>query len=230
MPHRLVDRDGLLHLKRVAHRPGEVGQSRRPAARRGRWSPSVTTMVAQPPSATSSQGCIGKFEACRHARVRASMARARSNHIFIGPFAVRNCSWCESSGSLRHAVTGIGLVPRMIRIRSSVPILPGVERVVRLRAVRDDRRAVLDDLPRSRWHGDRAPSTIGTSVAEDLRGRARPARPPRRRCPSAAQAPWSCSAKPVDRSGGAQSLADAVLEEAVGLGADRVRRRPPRRG
>ena len=74
-------------------------------------SPSVTTIAAQPPSATSSQGCIGKFEACS-TRGSASMARARSNQTFIGPCAVRNCSWCEISGILRHAVTGVSLAAR----------------------------------------------------------------------------------------------------------------------
>ena len=41
----------------------------------------------------------------------------------IGPLVVRNCSWCETSGILRHAVTGFSFSV-MMRINRLVPTTP----------------------------------------------------------------------------------------------------------
>ena len=86
-------------MEGVAQGPGVVGEFVGEPFREGA-SPSVTTTAAQPPSPTSSQGCIGNGAACS-TRGSDSMARARSNHAFIGPCAVRNFSWCVTSGILR---------------------------------------------------------------------------------------------------------------------------------
>ena len=89
---------------------------------------------------------------------------------------------------------------------------------MRLRAVGDDRRAVLDDLP---GHVGMViePEHDRHAVAEDLAAErhllALHVVDPFRRAGAV-----ELERQAVDRSGGAQSLADAVLEEAVGLGAD----------
>ena len=111
----------------------------------------------------------------------------------------------------------------MMRISSSRADPAGVEGIVRLRAVGDDRRADLHHLARH----------VGVVVeaehdrhvaARGSRGRARPARPRRRRCPRprrrrGAAAPARRSCPPPSRP-----VADPLLEEVDS--ASRVMRPP----
>ncbi len=145
------------------------------------------------------------------------MARARSNQAFIGPCEVRNCSWCESSGILRHAVTGVDLAGDDAdqELRSDPA---GVEGVVRLRAVADDRRADLHHLARD----------VGVVVEAEHDRHVRPEDRAAERDLLALDivdairraGAVQLQREPVDRPAAARPAPDALLEVAVGLARD----------
>ena len=180
----------MLSCFRNASRKSQARAASSPASRSASSrSPSVTTAQAQPPSGMSSHGCMGKVEA-EATPGRRSIARARSNQVFIGPAAVRNCSWWVMSGIFRHAIVGWSSPRRMgmSRRAASCPVSrmacgcvrcatrasqPSTMRCVRLAWwSRDSTIGVLGPTA-SRTSSCRRPSVSGLSSAAAAPCRAR---------------------------------------------------------